>query len=116
MITAEEKEQIINEAIERMSLAIPTIVGNLMANKVVMSRLNKEFFGKYPEFKNSIDSVTEVLEEIESENPGEKYEYILEKAVPRIKERIGTIKRLDTSSNTNPNPNRLLEGILDESV
>ena len=52
MLTQEEKDEIINAAVERTLLAIPDVVGNLMANHAMLHKLNSEFYKKYKEFAN----------------------------------------------------------------
>lgn len=95
MITEEEKQEIIDKAVEKALLLVPETVGNMMTHQAVLSKLNREFYGKYPEFKNSKDSVVAAIERVEGENPLDGYEDILKKAVPEIKRRIGILKDLD---------------------
>ena len=40
MLTQEEKDEIINAAVERTLLAITDVVGNLMANHAMLNKLN----------------------------------------------------------------------------
>jgi len=95
MITAEEREEIIAEAIERTLLAIPDVVGNLMVNQAMMIKNNKKFYDKYPEFKSHKDLVSSVIEMTEGSNPLEDHEKVLEKAVPEIRKRLMTLNTLD---------------------
>ena len=88
MLTQEEKDEIINAAVERTLLAIPDVVGNLMANHAMLHKLNSEFYKKYKEFAERKDIVQAVVEYTEGKNPLDKYEEILEKSVPEIKRRM----------------------------
>lgn len=112
MITDEEKQEIINavleivkpliaeseyRAAEKALLALPETVGNMMAHAATMGKLNRDFIAKHHEFKDHKDAVTSVIEKIEGKNPLMKYEDILEKAVPEIKQRISTMQSMDTS-------------------
>ena len=98
MLTEEEKDEIIAKAVEKTLLAIPEVVGNLMSNHAVLHKLNREFYTKYPEFKDSKDSVASAIEMIEGKNPLMKYEDILKKAVPEIRTRMNTMKSLNTTT------------------
>lgn len=102
MITEKEKEEIVQAVFERFLLKIPEIMGNLMINHAVEHKLNKEFYEKYKEFKNHTDIVMSMVEKVEGENTFEKYENILEKAVPRIREAIKLKKGLNMSDVSKP--------------
>lgn len=102
-MTPEERESIIAEAAERALLAIPEVIGNLMSNHALKIRLNREFYGKYPEFKDHKDIVGAVVEAVEGSNTTASYEDILEKAVPGIKNRIKVVGSLDMKSVKRPN-------------
>jgi len=98
MITEEEKEEIIAAASERMLLAIPEVVGNLMSNHAALHKINVKFYKEHPEFAERKDVVQAVVEMLEGQNPLMKYEELLEKAVPEIKRRLLAIKDLDTTT------------------
>jgi len=97
-MTEEEKQEIIDRTAEKVLLMLPEVTGNLMLNRVANAKLTKQFFSDHPEFKGHGESVESVLEMVEGNNPFEKYETILEKAVPEIKRRIETIKVMDTTT------------------
>jgi uncharacterized protein with HEPN domain len=103
MITEEEKEEIINKAIERMLLIIPETIGHLMASKATQHKINQKFYADYPEFKDRKDAVASVVEKIENENHGLSYDEILKKSVPEIRKRIATTNKLDMKVSQNPN-------------
>lgn len=103
MIDEAEKQEIINAAVEKALLLLPEVVGNLITNHVALSRMNSKFYTDNPEFKDKKDVVTAVVEMVEGENTFDNYENILKKAVPRIRERINTLKNLDMK-NVTPNP------------
>jgi hypothetical protein len=108
-ITSEEREEIINQAVERALLKLPEVIGNLIMNQANNLRINKEFYSKFPELMNSKDIVASVVEEIENKYPGTDYKSILDKALPTIRERINLTKSL----NNNPSkPNRIVNGVL----
>lgn len=95
MITAEEREEIINAAVEKALLLLPDTVGTLMANQAALFRLNKEFYKKYPEFSDHREIVQTVMEKIDGENTLEDYDKKVEKAVPEIRERIKLMGKVD---------------------
>ncbi len=105
MITDEERESIINEAVERTLLAIPEVIGNLITNRATMMKLQRELFAANPEFQGNRDVVSTVIQSIESGNPGMKYEEVIKKAVPIIKEHLKTAKDLNTSEVKRPSRN-----------
>lgn len=102
VITEEERQSIINEAVEKALLSLPELVGNLIINQINFLRLNRNFYAKFPEFTNSKDIVASVVEYVEGLNPGIKYEQILDQAVPIIRERIKTFKALDMKTANRP--------------
>jgi len=105
-MTEDERESIINEAVERAYLGIPELVGNLMAQQSALGEINRDFYKDHPEFKDHKNSVMSVVEKIEGENPLLDYKDILKKAVPEIKQRIKTVGKLDTSSVPDRLPDR----------
>jgi hypothetical protein len=103
-------EEAVNKAVEKTLLMIPEVVGNLMANHAILHKINTKFYSDYPEFKDKKDVVASVVEMIEGRDPLATYEDILKKAVPKIRERILTMKSLDME-NVNPKPNRDFKGL-----
>lgn len=98
MITEEEKQEIIDKAVEKAMLVLPEVVGNLITQHVALSKLNTEFYSTHPEFKDKKDIVASVIEMIDGENPLMGYKDLLIKAVPKIKERISITSGLDTKT------------------
>lgn len=110
MITENERQEIIEAAVEKALLILPEVVGNLMATNAAMSKLNKDFYEKYPEFKKHKDSVMSVIEMIEGRDPTIDYKDILDKAVPEIKSRIVQMGKLDIT-NVQKSPRRQFEDV-----
>jgi len=94
-MTSEERESIINEAVERTLLMIPEVVGNLIMNHAAKIRTSKVFYEKYPELKSHKELVAAVIEEIDDANIGDNFDQIVERAVPEIKRKISQLKNLD---------------------
>jgi len=103
MITAEERESIINEATERMLLRIPEIVGNLITNYAEKIRVNTEFYSKHPEFSKHREIVASVIEELENKSNFKPFKEIVNEAIPTIKRRIDSLKGIDTTTVKKPN-------------
>jgi len=101
-MTNEEKEEIINLAVERALLMLPDTVGHLIQNHMTMTKLNSEFYKSHPEFKDKKDIVAAVIEMVESENPLDDYENLLKRAVPKINARIKTVEPLNIAVNLVP--------------
>ena len=68
-----------------------------MQNHVEMNKLTKDFYEKYPEFKNDPDSVRSVIHMLEKDNVDIQYNDLLTKAVPLIKERMQQTKKLNVT-------------------
>lgn len=98
MITPEERQEIIDAAVEKTLLMIPETIGNLMTKHTYYAKANVAFNKKYPEFKGKADIVASVVEMTEGKNPVEDYEKLLEKAVPEIRKRIATVKNMDVKT------------------
>ena len=111
MITEEEKQEIINKAVEKAMLILPETVGHLIANHFAMSELNTKFYKDHPEFSDKKDLVASVIEMVEGKNPLMKYEDLLTKAVPEIRERIKTVGKLNTNT-VSMDPDRDFNGVL----
>lgn len=109
LLTEEDEQAIVNLAVEKALLLLPETVGHLIANHVALSKMNTQFYKDHPEFKDSKDVVAQVVEMMEGENPLDDYETLLKKSVPKIRERLLTLKNLDTK-NVSSNPNRDFKG------
>ena len=105
MVTEDEKQEIIDKAVEKAMILLPEVVGNLMAQHIALSKINTEFYSAYPEFADKKAIVASVLESIDGENPFIDYKSLLEKAVPLIRERIRIVKDIDVVT-VSQNPNR----------
>lgn len=109
-MTAEEREEIIQEAVERTLLSLPKVVGNLMQTQAAYAKMNIQFYKDHPEFANHRDVVAKVLEQVDGANPGEEYETKLKQAVPEIKRRLKMMDSLDmTDVVPKAKINRMLE-------
>lgn len=112
MITPEERQEIIDAAVEKALLLLPEVVGNLINNHVVLAKLNKTFYDSHPEFRDKKDVVSAVIEMVESKSPLGSYEEILKEAVPEIKKRIEKIKNINLDPSLSKTINRNLNGII----
>lgn len=102
MITEEERQSIVNEAVEKTLLKIPEVVGNLISNYANKIRVNKQFYDKYPEFNEHRRIVASAIEELENKSPGKALEKIVEEAVPVIRKRLDSMKGIDTVTISKP--------------
>lgn len=102
MITEEEKQEIIEAAVERFLLHLPEAVGNLMTNQIALLRMNKEFYDKHPQYKNK-DVVAAAIEHTEGKFPTADYDDILKKSIPEIERRLGLLKDLNMKDANLPN-------------
>lgn len=109
-MTSEERQEIIDAAVEKALMLIPEVVGNLMAHHAALYKINKDFYSKYPEFKDHKQTVASVVEMIEGKDPSKEYKDILKEAVEEIRKQISTIKSLDYEETSTPS--RTLNGVL----
>lgn len=106
MITEEEKEEIINIVCEKVFLAIPEVIGNLMTQQSIMHKMNTKFYEEHKEFVKHKKIVASVMEEFEGKNPLVPYEEIIKMSIPEIRKRISIVGDLDmTSVDKSPNRN-----------
>lgn len=103
MITDQEKEEIISKAVERALLILPEVVGSLITEHTTLLRVNKEFYEKYPQFKDHKDVVASVIESVEARELGQDYKTILEDSIGEINRRIKLVRNLDKKTAKRPN-------------
>lgn len=97
MVTPGERQEIIDAAVEKALLMLPDVVGNLLVNQAAMAKLTRDFYAAHPEFKDHKDVVVAILEKLDSEHPGAKYEDLIKEAAPLIRERIAVKQGLNTT-------------------
>ncbi len=98
MITEEERKEIIAEAVEQVFLMLPETVGNLMVANAMYSKLTKDFYDKFTEFKDHKNIVQTVVRGIEGSDPTKSYSDILAESVPKIKSIIENKKGLSMNN------------------
>jgi len=103
MITEKEKREIIDRAVEETLLKIPEVVGSLMMNHASKMRARKKFYERFPEFGNHRDIVTTVIEGVENSDASLDFDQIIERAVPKIKRQIASVKDLEMTKMKKPN-------------
>lgn len=101
-MTEEEKQEIIDKAVEKALLLLPETVGNLMAQQATYAKINSQFYKDHPEFADYKQVVASVVEYIDGTYPDLEYEDKLKKAVPIIKERIRTMSTLNMDKAERP--------------
>lgn len=103
MITEQEKQEIIDRAVEKALLKLPDAVGNLITNHMAKMKTNKDFYAKYPDLAKNKQMVASVVEALDGANPNMPYSDLLEKAVVVAREKIKTAGTLDTFNVPKPN-------------
>ena len=88
MITSEEHEAIVADAIEGMLKKLPEIVSNIMVSNAAYAELSVKFFDDNPDFVNHKEIVRSVVQMTESDNPTKNYDEIFKLAIPEIKRQI----------------------------
>lgn len=110
-LTEEEILSIIDRAVEKSMLVLPTVVGNLIVNHLEHAGLNKTFYGEHPEFTGYKNIVASVVELVDGATPGESYDNILKAAVPLIRERIKLTNTLNVTT-VDKNPSREVSDVI----
>lgn len=98
VLSQEERESIINEAVQRTLLSLPEVIGNLLRNHATMMKLNKKFYDENPELKDHKDLVAAVMEQVDGTTPSLSHEELQKKALPEIKARLRDLKKLNTTT------------------
>lgn len=114
-LTPEERQDIINAAVEKALLLLPEVVGNLMTHHAALLDLNKSFYAAHPEFVAHKRVVQSVVEQLEGARPTAEYKDLLQEAAPIVKERIAVQAGLDMTTVTRPErhlPNLTVEPTL----
>jgi len=93
-MTKEEREDIINAAVEKALLLLPETMANLINEHMQALKLNERFYKDHPEFKEHKDIVQNVIEDMDGKYPLLKYDKLFDKAVPLIEESIKPIEPL----------------------
>lgn len=101
-MTEEEKQEIIDKAVEKALLVLPETVGNLMAQQATYAKINSQFYKDHPEFADHKQVVASVVEYVDGTYPELEYEDKLKKAVPIIKDRIRTMSTLNMDKADRP--------------
>ena len=101
-MTEEEKQEIIDRAVEKTLLMIPEVIGNLLTHHAALAEMNQKFYAQHGEFANYRDVVASVVEMVEGRQPTLAYKDILEKAVPIVRERLKTMQSLDMTTVKRP--------------
>jgi hypothetical protein len=97
-MTELEMNEVVNKVIEKVLLRMPEVIANLIEEQAMANKLNKQFYGSNPEFKDNLPLVTSVIEQIESDHVNLTYDKVLEKAAPIIKDRLRISQECDIKS------------------
>lgn len=98
-ISAEERQAIVDEAVEKALLLLPQVFANLIEEHRNKVKLNQEFYKDHPEFKPHTEVVAQILESMEQEEGALDHKKLLEDAVPKIKERLRNLEKVDFKVN-----------------
>ncbi len=106
-MSPEERESIINEAVERALLKLPDVWANLVIDHKAMRDTTEAFYKENKEFKGFEKSVASIIADIDGKHPTLSYEEKLKKSIPGIRERISQTKQL--GMNVIQNPDRVFD-------
>ena len=99
MTTLIDEQAIIDKAVEKALLLLPQVFSNLMAEHKAKIDVNREFYKKYPEFKQHTEVVAHMVENMEQKEGAIDHKKLLEDAVPKIRERLKTVEKMDFNIN-----------------
>jgi len=111
----EEKQELSALTTERDLLLLPDTVGALLQNHAFMNKTNSQFYKDHPEYKDKKELVASVIESVEGQHPFEKYDKLMELALPEIKRRAKLTSNLNMTSVVNE-PDRDLSDTLNHGV
>lgn len=95
VVGKEERESIIQEATERILLALPEVIGNLMMNYASKMKVKEEFYEKHPHLRQHSEKVAAIIERLENEDPSKPLDDILDRALPEIEKAMGMDLNMD---------------------
>lgn len=97
MINEQERQEIIDAAVEKALLMLPEVVSHLFQQKMVEKKVVEKFYKDNPILETHKDIVAKVIEDTDGKNPGIGMEKVLNLSLPEIKKRIAMISTLDTN-------------------
>lgn len=83
-----------NHAVETAMLRTPALAANLIKTSASLKTLTDNFIKDNPGFKDNMPLVQEIVQRVESENPGLTYTEVLKLSVPRINEAISKLVKI----------------------
>jgi hypothetical protein len=105
MIEPEEREAIINEAVERAIRLTPDLARQLVVQRISEDRLKLSFLEKLlsedSRYKRWVDVIKTVVQRKEGLNPG-NLQKALEEAIPEIKKTVQQFEQLDFKATEKP--------------
>lgn len=115
-LNQDQMDKLADMVLEKALVRLPSVLGALMQNQAATFKLVKDFYDAHPELKEHRGVVARAIEKTELDNPGKRYEEILEVALPRIKEELRMQSKLsferpslgDLNLSVNPTSNGVL--------
>lgn len=105
MVTTEERNEIVNEALEKFMLLIPQIAEIMSKNverALAMQAHKTKFYADHKEFEAYKDVVAKVLQSLDDKHPGIAYKELTDKAIPLIQFEIANKGRLNLTKPEKP--------------
>jgi len=81
-------EKLINISGERVLKALPSVIDFLVKQTSYIKELSTDFYAKNKDLVEHKDLVAHIIEQVESDNPGKKYEEILAKVAPEARKKL----------------------------
>lgn len=81
-------ENLVNHCVERSLQTIPNVVDYMVRQATYLKGLSEQFYNDNKDLVDHKETVTKIIERMESENPDKSYEEILQKAATKSRELI----------------------------
>lgn len=88
--------KLIRVSAEESLKMLPTVMSHMTKQAAHLRDISEKFYLNHPELQMNKKMVAEIIEKVESENPGQSYEKILELTVPIAQSRLKTLKSVHT--------------------
>lgn len=81
----QEREEIINAAVERMLVLLPTVITNLVRNAAKIQGAVTKFYDQNPDLTEHKQLVGAAIERLESQHPGVAYDKLASMAAKEVR-------------------------------
>ncbi len=88
------------KAVEEALRVMPSVVDHLTKQTFYLNNLSSSFYKKNPTLKGQRKLVKEIVMQVESENPGDTYEQVLDKTAEKVKKILEEKEKITPKNKT----------------